>query len=126
MDKDTRKHHPHQVKWMPREKWDALIRGDGCFLCKILTETGDENDLGFKVADLEVSRLFLCRNQWVPGYSILVYKNHVREPFELSVSARQAFFEDMMNAGHASQGKRLLKSGEYKERAATIRNNLEF
>jgi diadenosine tetraphosphate (Ap4A) HIT family hydrolase len=86
-----------EKKWMPREKWDALVRGENCPLCAVIT-AGDTADY---IADLSISRLILAKNQYVKGYCLLICHKHVREPYELSDDEQHRFFKDMMYAGLA-------------------------
>ena len=86
--------------WMPKEKWDALVRGEGCPLCAELTRE-DESEYGYNVADLQISRLRLEKNQYVKGYCVLICHKHVPEPYELSREERGKFFEDICQAGQA-------------------------
>lgn len=88
-------------EWMPREEWEALVRGEECPLCDAVAETVPENAYGTAVADLRVSRLRLSSNQWVAGYCVLIAKTHVREPHELPREERVAFFEDLIQASAA-------------------------
>ena len=83
--------------WMPREKWDALVRGENCPLCAVVA-AGDATDY---IADLFISRLILNKNQYVKGYCLLLCHKHVREPYELSVDEQNKFFTDMMHAGQS-------------------------
>jgi diadenosine tetraphosphate (Ap4A) HIT family hydrolase len=92
---------PGPRSWMPRERWDALVRGDGCPLCASLAADAPADAHTHTVADLEVSRLWLAANQSVPGYCILVARRHVREPYELEPEEQGAFFGDLMRAGRA-------------------------
>ena len=85
--------------WMPRVQWDALIRGEDCNDCAHLAS--GENPHGYKVADLEVSRLDLMRNQFVPGYCILYLHKHVVEPYQLSLEERTLYFGDLMRTAQA-------------------------
>jgi len=85
--------------WMPRETWDALVRGEGCPLCGAITATHSADEFGFTIADLEISRLRLVTNQYVQGYCVLICHKHVREPYELAANEQALFFEDMMRAG---------------------------
>ena len=89
------------INWMPREKWDALVRGEGCPLCGEILKTEPLNEFGYTVADLKTGRLRLCSNQYVKGYCVLIYKKHVREPYELSPEEQQEYFKDVMTAGEA-------------------------
>ena len=51
------------ASWMPRKRWDALIRGDGSLLCQA-NATGDVPDkFGRTIADLDCGRIRLRRNQ---------------------------------------------------------------
>src|SRR5947209_15582521 len=87
--------------WMPREAWDALVRGEGCPLCAKLTSNEGADEHGIFIAKLRVSRLQLAANQYVLGYCILIFHRHVREPYDLSDQERSLFFEDMSRAGQA-------------------------
>lgn len=86
---------------MPCAQWDALVRGEGCPLCRELASTVPSNEYRYTVADLAVTQLWLAANQSVPGYCVLVCSRHVREPYELARDERIAFFEDMVQAGQA-------------------------
>jgi len=85
--------------WMPREKWESLVRGDECPLCAEVALKENDNEFGYTVADLSISRLTLMRNQYVSGYCVLVCHKHIREPYELPVEEYHKFFEDMIRAG---------------------------
>lgn len=86
---------------MPRDQWDALVRGEGCPACAEVTSSEPENEHGFYVTDLELSRLRLAANQFVTGYCVLICHRHVREPYELSKQDRSLFFDDLMRVGWA-------------------------
>ncbi len=88
-------------EWMPRERWDALVRGEGCPACVEVRSGERANEHGYFVADLDVSRLRLAANQYVNGYCVLLCNTHVREPYELSTEERSLFFEDLMRVGQA-------------------------
>ncbi|MFA5309641.1 MAG: HIT family protein [Dehalococcoidales bacterium] len=87
--------------WMPREQWEALVKGVNCPLCAEVKSTEPSNEYGYMVADLSFSRLRLCLNQYVKGYCVLICHKHVREPYELPQDEREMFFDDMMRAGLA-------------------------
>jgi diadenosine tetraphosphate (Ap4A) HIT family hydrolase len=88
-------------QWMPREQWDALVRGENCPLCEAIALTESTNEYGITIADLSMGRLRLVANQGIKGYCVLICKTHVREPYELSPDERTLFFEDMMRAALA-------------------------
>ena len=72
-------------QWMPREQWDALVRGEGCPLCAAVAAEQPADEYGYTVADLSLSRLRLAANQFVPGYCVLICARHVREPYDLGM-----------------------------------------
>jgi diadenosine tetraphosphate (Ap4A) HIT family hydrolase len=88
-------------QWMPRERWDALLRGEECPVCAEVATNEPANDDGYTVADLAMSRLRLSIHQSLPGYCVLLCKIHVREPYELPDEEQLLFFEDMMRVGRA-------------------------
>lgn len=86
---------------MPREHWDALVRGEDCPLCGAITQTATLDEYGLTIADLESGRLRLAANQFSPGYCILISGRHVREPYDLTAEENAAFFADLMRIGRA-------------------------
>lgn len=78
-----------------------MVRGEDCPLCAELARDAAPNAHGYPVAELSRSRLRLAANQWVPGYCVLISHRHVREPYELEVADRNAFFDDLMLVGRA-------------------------
>ncbi|MBN2519853.1 MAG: HIT family protein [Bacteroidales bacterium] len=57
--------------------------------------------LMIKICDLEVSQLFLFKEQSYAGRCNVVYKNHGVELHELTDEQRNAFMRDVANAGKA-------------------------
>lgn len=86
---------------MPREQWDALVRGEGCPLCAVCQSSEPADHFALTIADLRLSRLRLGRNQYVRGYCILICAKHVQEPYHLTSDECSSFFEDMMHAARA-------------------------
>ena len=74
--------------WMRRERWDALVRGEDCPLCREVQSAEQVNEYGQTVADLRFSRLRWVRNQYVKGYCVLICHKHVSEPYELEERVR--------------------------------------
>jgi diadenosine tetraphosphate (Ap4A) HIT family hydrolase len=87
--------------WMPREKWNSLVRGENCPLCRELESKETISEYGYTITDLDFSRLRLETNQYVSGYCVLICHKHVREPYELSQEEYIRFFADIMRAGSA-------------------------
>ncbi len=57
--------------------------------------------LMIKICDLEVSRLFLFREQTYPGRCNVVFNDHSVDFHELSVEERNAFMRDVARTGKA-------------------------
>ncbi len=89
------------LAWMPRSRWDALVRGEDCPLCTELRTPDTANEHGYPVMNLDMSRLRLGANQAIAGYCVLICTKHVREPFQLGRQERALYFEDLMRAGQA-------------------------
>jgi len=86
-------------EWMPRERWDALLRGEGCPLCAECRSGTTEE--GYTVARMQLSQLRLMRNQFLPGYAVLICTTHVPEPYHLGPEDQALFFQDLMRAASA-------------------------
>jgi diadenosine tetraphosphate (Ap4A) HIT family hydrolase len=86
---------------MPRDRWDALVRGDDCPLCLECRSHEHANAHGYTITDLQISRLRLAKNQFIPGYCVLICTRHVREPYQLPRDEQTRFFEDLMRVGQA-------------------------
>lgn len=59
------------------------------------------NQLMIKICDLEVSQLFLFKEQSYSGRCNVVYKDHAVELYELSEEQRNAYFRDVAKVGKA-------------------------
>ena len=86
-------------QWMPRQEWDVLVAGDNCPMCANVGR--QETQYGFLVAQLEVSDLSLSKNQYAPGYCVLIYREHATELHQLSLENQAAFLRDLIRAGAA-------------------------
>ena len=93
----TARGEPRQ--WMPRQKWDALVAGDDCPMCANVGQR--ETQYGFLVAQLEVADLSLSKNQYAPGYCVLIYREHATELHQLPPEKQAAFLRDLVRAGAA-------------------------
>ena len=88
--------------WMHLSQWEALYQGDKCPLClKVCQSNADRDDYAFSIAELQISKLQLVRNQFVPGYCMLVCQKHVCEPYHLTREESLQFFDDLRSAAQA-------------------------
>jgi len=62
-----------------------------------------QKSLMIEMCDLKASTLFLFKEQSLPGRCVVAYKDHVKELFELSVSDRNDFMEDVCRVAAAMQ-----------------------
>jgi len=62
-----------------------------------------QKSLMIEICDLKVSTLFLFKEQSHPGRCVVAYKDHVKEPFELAETDRNAFMEDVCRVAEAMQ-----------------------
>jgi diadenosine tetraphosphate (Ap4A) HIT family hydrolase len=82
------------------EHWDSMISGEFCPVCDLIHSDASEDDHLIRMCDLTVSRLYLAKNQFVTGYCVLICRQHVIEPYELSRSARAKYFDDVAKTAH--------------------------
>lgn len=85
--------------WMPRDDWEALVRGENCPLCAECTS--GITDEGYTVARLPLSQWRFMRNQFLPGYSVVICSKHVAEPYHLTPDEQVLFFKDLMHVAQA-------------------------
>lgn len=79
--------------------WNDLIAGKNCPFCTLPPE---QNEFMLKVADLDVSSLYLERNQTYPGYCLLIFnKRHVTGLERLSVEEHRQYSADLKKAAGA-------------------------
>ncbi|MDR1699030.1 MAG: HIT family protein, partial [Prevotellaceae bacterium] len=71
-----------------------------CLYCQKLPVL---DELMIKIADLDVSQVFLFKEQSHPGRCNVVYKDHGVEIHEMSEEDRNAFFRDVTRVGKAIQ-----------------------
>jgi diadenosine tetraphosphate (Ap4A) HIT family hydrolase len=90
--------HESGPSWMPRERWDALVRGDNCPMCAEISSVGTVDDRSLIVADLAVSRLRLADNQGVEGYCLLMSRRHVCKIYDLSEEEQHQYFGDLVRS----------------------------
>ena len=71
-----------------------------CFYC---TKDQKLNDLMIEIGQMEVSTLYLFREQTYRGRCIVAYNGHVKELFELPEKELERFMRDVTKAAHAIQ-----------------------
>ncbi len=88
--------------WKPND-WETLITGARCPVCDLIATAQQQDKHLRPIADMRFSRLFLAKNQYVPGYCVLICHRHVIEPHELTAEERALFFDDVSVAGQVLQ-----------------------
>jgi diadenosine tetraphosphate (Ap4A) HIT family hydrolase len=78
------------ARWDDSEAWASLCNGSGCPIC-----------LRGRPLDVLVERAFTWVTSGasvpVPGYTCVVAKRHVVEPYELEPVERHSFFDDVVD-----------------------------
>ncbi|MCE5175315.1 MAG: HIT domain-containing protein [Bacteroidales bacterium] len=69
-----------------------MEKNQDCLYC---TRNQLQHDLMIEICDLNVSTLFLFKEQTYHGRCVVAYKDHVNELFELSDKDRNAFMKDV-------------------------------
>jgi diadenosine tetraphosphate (Ap4A) HIT family hydrolase len=81
------------MKWKAPHEWEQLKQGIGCPICADMHL--EENRFSFKVAELQQGIVRLARNQYLPGYTLVIFRRHANELFELSASELTEFWQDV-------------------------------
>jgi diadenosine tetraphosphate (Ap4A) HIT family hydrolase len=76
---------------------------DKSFDCLYCQRNELQKSLMIEICDLEVSTLFLFKEQSHPGRCVVAFKDHVKELFELSDTDRNAFMKDVCRVAGAIQ-----------------------
>jgi diadenosine tetraphosphate (Ap4A) HIT family hydrolase len=69
--------------------------------CLYCSRNQVQHDLMIEICDLNVSTLFLFKEQTYRGRCVVAYKDHVNELFELSDEDRNAFMKDVTHVTKA-------------------------
>lgn len=64
----------------------------GCYYCD-----RDEafRELLFEICDLKASKIFLCKDQTLPGRCTIMFKDHYEEIYEIPKADRDAYMDDV-------------------------------
>lgn len=81
------------MQWKSSQIWAELKKGINCPLCTDLPLK--ENRFSFLVAELQQSYVQLPKNQYYYGYTIVGFKRHANELFELSPQELSEFWQDV-------------------------------
>lgn len=78
-----------------------MEKNKGCMYCM---EDERRDNLMIEVAQLEVSTVFLFKEQTYTGRCNVVYKDHVKELFQLTAEELSAFMRDVQKVAAAMDG----------------------
>jgi diadenosine tetraphosphate (Ap4A) HIT family hydrolase len=90
-----------QLGWRAAEAWSQQKLGTGCLMCA--DAHADENPFSFKIADLPASIARLSRNQFMPGWTVVILRRHACELFELDPTDLTSLFSDVAAIARALQ-----------------------
>ena len=66
--------------------------GHNCFYCD---RDEEFKKLLFEVCDLSISKVFLCKDQTLPGRCTIMFKEHYEEIFQIPKEERDLFMNDV-------------------------------
>jgi len=66
--------------------------GKNCYYCD---RDEEFRKLLFEVCDLRISKVFLCKDQTLPGRCTIMFKNHYEEIFQIPKPERDLYMDDV-------------------------------
>jgi ATP adenylyltransferase len=75
-----------------------MLKDNSCHYC---TKTPSLKDIMIEITPMQVSTLYLYREQSHKGRCVLAYKDHVRELFELDAKELELYMQDVTKAAAA-------------------------
>ena len=75
-----------------------MTKAPDCIYCQ---RNQQQKDIMIEICDLQVSTLFLFKEQSHEGRCIVAYKDHVKELFDLPEAERNAFMDDVCRVAKA-------------------------
>ena len=68
------------------------MKKQGCYYCD-----RDEGfrELLFEICDLKASKIFLCKDQTLPGRCTIMFKDHYEEIYEIPKAERDLYIDDV-------------------------------
>jgi diadenosine tetraphosphate (Ap4A) HIT family hydrolase len=85
--------------WKSPHEWDKLRQGIDCSLCTDMHL--DENPFSFKIIELQQSIVRLPKNQYMRGWTIVIFKRHANELFELSQQELLEYWQNIARVAKA-------------------------
>ncbi len=79
--------------------WQGMIAGDECPMCADMALP--ENPHSFWVAELPYSVVRLPRNQYMRGWTVVIFKRHACEMYELEPPELAGFWQDTAQVAQA-------------------------
>jgi diadenosine tetraphosphate (Ap4A) HIT family hydrolase len=81
------------MKWKSPQEWEKLKQGIDCPICEDMHL--EENRFSFKVTELQQGIVRLAKNQYMRGYTVVFFRWHANELFELSSQELAQFWQDI-------------------------------
>ncbi|MDR2913301.1 MAG: HIT family protein [Tannerella sp.] len=100
------------------------MKAADCFYCQ---ENEQLYNLMIEIAKLDVSTVFLFKEQTYRGRCLVAYKDHVNELFELSDEERNAFMKDVAKVAKAMSlafNPKKINYGAYSDKLAHLHFHL--
>jgi diadenosine tetraphosphate (Ap4A) HIT family hydrolase len=81
------------MQWKTPQRWAELKKGINCPMCLDFPQT--ENQFSFLVTELKQSYVRLSKNQYCFGYTIVAFKRHANELFDLTQQELTEYWQDV-------------------------------
>lgn len=81
------------MQWKTPARWEELKKGINCPMCLDFPQT--ENQFSFLVTELKQSYVRLPKNQYCFGYTIVAFKRHANELFDLTPPELTEYWQDV-------------------------------
>lgn len=69
-----------------------MKKADGCFYCD---RDAEFQAVLYEICDLRAAKVFLCRDQTLPGRCTIMFKEHYDEIYEIPKAERDEFMDDV-------------------------------
>lgn len=68
------------------------MKKQGCYYCD---RDAGFRELLFEICDLKASKIFLCKDQTLPGRCTIMFKDHYEEIYEIPKAERDLYMDDV-------------------------------
>lgn len=85
--------------WWSDDEWSEMTDAHSCGMCADMHL--DENEHSLLIASTSATYTRIARNQAHPGYSLVIYREHITDLADLTPEQLFGFWSDVQRAGRA-------------------------